>query len=339
MKKKVQFDYYKVYHIVNNQKVELDLSNLFETMNGCNPTRTTRNYKGENARIQTLTFDDDKKIWEIQLLRLRETVPPGIAYEEGGYEPIRLESNEFVGEFASALYDTKTKTFVLHRNRNSLTPSGLEKYFSQLAEISSIEFVPMVDNKDMNEYLGNKIFKKFSIGVYITPSGLEKYFSQLAEISSIEFVPMVDNKDMNEYLGNKIFKKFSIGVYSKDFLEESRVDNKNDYALIDTLKNSNPFGSRYTKLEFSCGRGGKNERLYANEIVKNALFAKGKKSVSSLKATVQSPLDAEVEEIDLLLNRIKDICEFDVSKENPLTHERVYPILLNNYLERRMNFI
>ncbi len=292
MKKKVQFDYYKVYHIVNNQKVELDLSNLFETMNGCNPTRTTRNYKGENARIQTLTFDDDKKIWEIQLLRLRETVPPGIAYEEGGYEPIRLESNEFVGEFASALYDTKTKTFVLHRNRNSLTPSGLEKYFSQLAEISSIEFVPMVDNKDMNEYLGNKIFKKFSIG-----------------------------------------------VYSKDFLEESRVDNKNDYALIDTLKNSNPFGSRYTKLEFSCGRGGKNERLYANEIVKNALFAKGKKSVSSLKATVQSPLDAEVEEIDLLLNRIKDICEFDVSKENPLTHERVYPILLNNYLERRMNFI
>ena len=292
MKKKVQFDYYKVYHIVNNQKVELDLSNLFETMNGCNPTRTTRNYKGENARIQTLTFDDDKKIWEIQLLRLRETVPPGIAYEEGGYEPIRLESNEFVGEFASALYDTKTKTFVLHRNRNSLTPSGLEKYFSQLAEISSIEFVPMVDNKDMNEYLGNKIFKKFSIG-----------------------------------------------VYSKDFLEESRVDNKNDYALIDTLKNSNPFGSRYTKLEFSCGRGGKNERLYADEIVKNALFAKGKKSVSSLKATVQSPLDAEVEEIDLLLNRIKDICEFDVSKENPLTHERVYPILLNNYLERRMNFI
>lgn len=292
MKKKVQFDYYKVYHIVNNQKVELDLSNLFETMNGCNPTRTTRNYKGENARIQTLTFDDDKKIWEIQLLRLRETVPPGIAYEEGGYEPIRLESNEFVGEFASALYDTKTKTFVLHRNRNSLTPSGLEKYFSQLAEISSIEFVPMVDNKDMNEYLGNKIFKKFSIG-----------------------------------------------VYNKDFLEESRVDNKNDYALIDTIKNSNPFGSRYTKLEFSCGRGGRNERLYADEIVKNALFAKGKKSVSSLKATVQSPLDAKVEEIDLLLNRIKDICEFDVSKENPLTHERVYPILLNNYLERRMNFI
>ncbi len=43
---------------------------------------------------------------------------------------MELDEDEYIGEEVSALYDQEYSIIMLQRNRNSLSPSGIEKYFS-----------------------------------------------------------------------------------------------------------------------------------------------------------------------------------------------------------------
>ena len=71
-----------------------------------------------------------RKCWEIQFLRIRDGVLPGIAKIDGTFESMDLEPDEFIGEEIAALYDVDTSVLVVQRNRNSLSPSGIEVYFN-----------------------------------------------------------------------------------------------------------------------------------------------------------------------------------------------------------------
>lgn len=172
MNKKVQFDYYKVYrcHIENNKLVEelCNLNGLLEVLYEMNTVETTRECMSESARVQYINFDSSNNIWEIQFLRLRENNIPGIADEEGEYNLIELEDDRYVGEFASALYDIEEEILVLHRNRNSLTPSGIEEYLSKIVRTNDYTFrlKPIVSTSDMRQYIDGKLYRNISMSVH-----------------------------------------------------------------------------------------------------------------------------------------------------------------------------
>lgn len=300
----VQFDYYRVFSkFIKNRKVEtkeFDLNGLFEKLEKKTPLDTTSSYRDEKARIQTLKFDSEKKLWEIQFLRLRETSLPGIADDDGEFEIISLEDNKYVGEFASALYDPEKRIFILHRNKNSLTPSGLGDYLSSLFEDNTYSF---------------------------------------------ELNPILSKDDAASALTNKNFKSFNIAVYVDDFLQEI-PDKKSP--LYSIMKGFSEYNSGYSKFTLSLGRKKSHKFNFLNKgITKDDLVMASKmKSVATLKTKVVPNItsndmeasDVKVEEIDLLKNRLKDTHIFSVDKSDPLTHDKIYPILLGNYLSRRDTF-
>lgn len=170
MSKKVQFDYFKVYRcfVRNGQLIEelCNLNEVLEALDELTVADTTRACMSEQARVQFLNFDRNTNLWEIQLLRLREHNVPGIADEDGAYDIIILEDNRYVGEFASALYDVEEEILVLHRNRNSITPSGLEEYLSNIANGYTFRLKPIVSNRDVRDYIDGKLYRKISMRVH-----------------------------------------------------------------------------------------------------------------------------------------------------------------------------
>lgn len=78
---------------------------------------------------------------------------------------MELDEDEYIGEEVSALYDQEYSIIMLQRNRNSLSPSGIEKYFSGvLGNGDLIELTPIPVPDELRIVKQNQIFRKLSIG-------------------------------------------------------------------------------------------------------------------------------------------------------------------------------
>lgn len=78
---------------------------------------------------------------------------------------MELDEDEYIGEEVSALYDQECSIIMLQRNRNSLSPSGIEKYFSGvLGNGDLIELAPIPVPDELRTVNQNQIFRKLSIG-------------------------------------------------------------------------------------------------------------------------------------------------------------------------------
>lgn len=89
----------------------------------------------------------------------------GIAKNTGEFNFMELNEDEYIGEEVSALYDQKYNIIMLQRNRNSLSPSGIEKYFSGvLNNGDTIELVAIPAPDELKIIKQNQIFRKLSIG-------------------------------------------------------------------------------------------------------------------------------------------------------------------------------
>ncbi len=213
MSKRVQFDYYKVYRcfVREGQVVEelCNLNGVLEALNGMEIKDTTRPCMSEKGRIQYIDFDSQKNIWEIEFLRLREHNVPGIADEDGEYNIIILEDDRYIGEFASALYDVEEEILVLHRNRNSLTPSGIEEYLSNIANEYTFRLKPIVSNVDMKKYIDGKLYRNISMSVYT-----EDIQNLTSDINSGGIISAL--KSLSRLNGSTVKIEVSLGHAKKD---------------------------------------------------------------------------------------------------------------------------
>ena len=89
----------------------------------------------------------------------------GIARNTGEFDFMQLDEDEYVGEEVSALYDQSFNVIMLQRNRNSLSPSGIEKYFSfLLGNGDQIELKPIPVPDELKTVKPQQIFRKLSVG-------------------------------------------------------------------------------------------------------------------------------------------------------------------------------
>lgn len=111
----------------------------------------------------------------------------GIAKNTGEFNFMELDENEYIGEEVSALYDQKYNILMLQRNRNSLSPSGIEKYFSGvLANGDIIELVPIPAPDELKEIKENQIFRKLSIG--FSPTNIDDEILNNANKSLVQII-------------------------------------------------------------------------------------------------------------------------------------------------------
>lgn len=288
--KTVEFDYFEVWcesedkNTHNIQEKKFDLNVVLDRASTIDSKYTTYPYRGEKARIQKVVFDQNKSLWEVQLLRLREVAPPGLAKDDGTYEIFKLDDGEYIGESVSMLYDKINYILCIQRNFNAIPPSGVEEYLNRcISNNPKIKLKPKINCK----------------------KGIEKI-----------------NK-------NKIFRKIEIGIATNDL---EMINTKS--GLGESLKNILKFGGTNVKIEISVGNAKRDKSLSPglSEETINELY--DNVATTKLKANIRDVDDTKVEKIDLFDDRLKDLDKFDVYREKPLTHQRVYPILKSKYLTR-----
>ena len=103
MKKEIQFDYYEVHCFEMNEDntiatdIKFNIDSILSDLNKIEVVKRTQIYKNDKIRFQIVNKTEDE-LWEIQVLRLRESMLPGIADEEGNFEIITLEDGQYIGE-------------------------------------------------------------------------------------------------------------------------------------------------------------------------------------------------------------------------------------------------
>ncbi|MCI8760504.1 MAG: hypothetical protein HFJ34_05230 [Clostridia bacterium] len=97
--KAIRVDYYEIWKYTkkdgNNYADErTNISYIFEVLKNGSITERTFKYGGETIRFQEIKYDEENKTWEIQILRSRNSIIPGIADNLGGYIIDTLEKRK-----------------------------------------------------------------------------------------------------------------------------------------------------------------------------------------------------------------------------------------------------
>lgn len=137
MQKTVYFDKYIPYqleHGVDGAMVEkkLDLSGFFSAVAAAELRNTLRTINGERYRFHVCHFDETNACWEVQLLRLRDVLLPGVADEAGMYEILTLPEGRFIAESCTLVYDAAHTCLYMLRNKMCLSISRLIDYFREM---------------------------------------------------------------------------------------------------------------------------------------------------------------------------------------------------------------
>ena len=99
------------------------------------------------------------------MLRLRQAQLPGIANDDGEYEIMELEDDEYIGEEVSVLYDEQLSILVIQRNRNSLSPSGIEEFFNLMAPGENIRLEPILPREEAMELRKGDYIRSFNLSI------------------------------------------------------------------------------------------------------------------------------------------------------------------------------
>lgn len=172
-RKDIKFEYYRVYareydqknNSSNEERLLCDISPLLEKASKIDISNREYEVNGEISRLQEIKQDElEPNIWLMNFLRMRDVVPGIAKRNTSDYNLISLEDDEYVGEEITVLYDKNFKIIMIQRNKNSLSPTGLEKYFTGVADNGMlIEFLPIPMPDKMKEIPNSAIIKKASV--------------------------------------------------------------------------------------------------------------------------------------------------------------------------------
>jgi hypothetical protein len=182
-KKNISIDYFqsreKIYEdgelIANNL---YGLKPIFELAQKTNVKERTWDYHDDIARLQIVRPIEEKikhdnivnckDLWEIQFVRIRKDLLPGIANDEGEYDPELLskylKDNQGIAETISGIYDNKLCVLVLQRNVDGITPSGILDFLRKVSDNNNIALDVIDLDIDLSKIKKSNIFRKIEIG-------------------------------------------------------------------------------------------------------------------------------------------------------------------------------
>ncbi len=182
--KDIQIDYYQIWLEERDDTGALARSGIYDIEPILNKLLTInvkdriQDYKDEISRIQVLrqstintnytNLKECKDIWEIEFLRIRKNKLPGVAADDGSFDPTYLNSliagDKGICESVSALYDSKLCVLAIQRNKDGLPPSAILEFFQATAVNKNVMFKPIILDKELGKIKEEAIFRGIEIG-------------------------------------------------------------------------------------------------------------------------------------------------------------------------------
>jgi hypothetical protein len=219
--KRVRFDYFRVYLQELDQERTVVRQNIFdlqpilaEAQSISVPDRTYR-FRGEESRLQSVV--NNSSIWALHFIRIRKDDIPSIANDDGTLAPLDLDDDEGIGEEVSAAYDESRQVIMIQRNRDSLSPTGIQEYFNEVwqEEDKTIVFKPIISPDAFGRIAEDDLVRSVSIRFADINSEVFPITGGLKRIVDIGDEHGAVNMEITLSLGRKDRKNGTLqGVYS-----------------------------------------------------------------------------------------------------------------------------
>lgn len=154
--KKVNFDFYQVWKIHDDQEEVFDFDDWCELMNTQKKEMDDRNigYNGDIIRCNRIYVAnaDQNPVTMLHFLRMRRGTTPAVAnLNLPKLSDVNLKADEYIAEDASALFDSANYVLMLQKNIFSLSVKALQQYVNYFwnegksdDEKEEIEFRPIL---------------------------------------------------------------------------------------------------------------------------------------------------------------------------------------------------
>lgn len=272
----IEFDLFRPFYIQtvdgNTKEYAYDLSSFFEYISTKPLTETKKKIYGNNHMFHKCAYNESKKLWELQILHLREQILPGIADEGGAYELIHLDENQYPAESTTAMYDEHKNILYLQRN-----------------------------------IFGTSIRAMTALIQLISPEGIW-----------VNLKPIMNNSAITKVNDTKFYRRVILTVDSEQLTGQEK-----DSRLGKILATFSQYSGKIVTVNLGFG---KKRKMFLNksdtiELLKEAYDFPG---TEKLVVTMTESEDGKCEKVDLLDDREKIMFSLQYSRNDPITHERLY---------------
>lgn len=169
-KRQVRFEFFQVNG--KAQEGEKIVKGLFDLYPLADRINSISNYTdrdvilfGEKVRMDRFfEVSSSPELYAMHFTRLRNDKPAYVELNNEVLKEIPLNPGEYIAEDISCLYDRELSVLMVQRNIHSLSPSGIEDYFTEMSDdLVEIELLPVVNKEIISKALANEKFRKLEL--------------------------------------------------------------------------------------------------------------------------------------------------------------------------------
>ena len=276
-RKNVQFDHFRPYYLKRNddgstQECAYDLKALLQYVASQPFTNTKKQILGDTHMFHVCKRDGQLKVWELQVLHLREKLLPGIADDAGAYELITLEENQYPAESTTMLYDEVSCTLYMQRNIYGTSIKAFEEFLQRISPEGTLVLLkPIICGKQIAKITTGKLYRKCILAVDSEQLTEEQRTQSLGRI--------ID--DFRRYQGRIVKIDLGFGRKRKGLLNSGEISSlvheaynypgtqnlsvsvsEDEDTAFETINLLDDRASYKVTIEFSRGNPITHERLY-----------------------------------------------------------------------------
>lgn len=302
IRKRVRFDFYKEERVKNNEENFWTFEKIFNYYIKNEDLKTNLNIGNEEIEIEPKSLFKDDSLYFFLISNLRNEFLP--AKKKIGQEKtdIKLDDDEYIGEFTGVVYDSTSKIFMIQINKYGIGPMKIEEYLKALKD----QYISL----DKEEEIVNT---DFSLNMILNPNELETV-ADSKEIRSIHFKSSRSSLYKLKKLANE-----------KEAGSIKQIDD-----IVSSYGNVNfeiTISANFEKEEYLDKESSKN---FINLIKK---FLKKDKKELSFSITRRKDSDSNVDTIDFLLPKMIKYITLSAKPKESIGRDYLRKEMFKGYLE------
>lgn len=166
----------------------------------------------------------------------------------------------------------------------------------------------------------------------LSPGGIATALTNILSGSDVELRPLVSKQALEQFTDDMIYRSIEVSMINDLSPSEGK-------SLLGVLDDSNELKAQTINLILSVGKtGSRNQSMSFDAIMTKVKSLVSSPNVTKLKLSAKPSKDKKAETYDMLKEREHDVYYMEFSKENPITHERVFSVIEENYFKKMEKF-
>lgn len=246
---------------------------------------------------QSFFYQERENYYYFQISKLRDSNIPAKKRMNMIKEDIRLDQDEYIGEFVSILYDNAYGALALQSNLYGVSSKQAEIVLTNLRQI------------------------------YMHEKNLEEEIPLVVRLA-----PIIDRAQIDKAIRSDYYKK--VRIRGSDFMEDANVGNENDL-LSEAARLVNRVEGVNFDVTFSLGRSEKTASLDENVIREliERYQAMNDDVKPKIELTALENEEAQIETVNLFEPRMTDRFSINIAPRTTVGHE----FLIGEFVQKAFN--